>query len=209
MCKSRKCPSLTLGVLSLITLLLGVTMIVLSFRFTSSGFSKIKGLGSYQNGAFFMLLAGAIVAVITGLCGMIVCFRKVHICFNITVGFSFMVALLLLLVNGIIIQSISSTPIDTLQKFCNDTSSDKRFIVRQLRKIIDEVDDTIGGLASQNMCSSVCPCKPTANDTIWTTMTPEALKNFNRTLPWNFAATNSSLSFDNFGDCMDAIISGN
>lgn len=137
MCKSRKCPGFTLGFFSIVTLLLGIAMIVLSIRFTTSGFSKdLKALGNYQNKAFLMLLAGAIIAVVTGVCGIIVCFRRVPILVNIVVGFFFLISFLLLFVNGIAIGGISTTKIETLQKFCDAPTTDQGFIVKQVRKVI-------------------------------------------------------------------------
>jgi len=113
------------------TLLLGIAMIVLAIRFTTSDFSKdLKALGNYQNIAFLMLLAGAIIAVVTGICGIVVCFRRVPIFFNIVVGFFFLIAFLLLFVNGIAIGGISATRIETLQKFCDAPTNDQGFIVK-------------------------------------------------------------------------------
>ena len=115
MCKSRKCPGFTLGFFSIVTLLLGIAMIVLAARFTTSSFAKdLKALGNYQTMAFLMLLAGAITAVVTGVCGIIVCFKRVHIIINIMVGFFFLGSFLLLFVNGIIIGGISTTKLETL-----------------------------------------------------------------------------------------------
>lgn len=131
MCRSRKCPGFTLGFFAIVTLLLGIAMIVLAIRFTTSDFSKdLKALGNYQNIAFLMLLAGAIIAVVTGICGIIVCFRKVPIFVNIVVGFFFLIAFLLLFVNGIAIGGISATRLETLQKFCDAPTSDQGFIVK-------------------------------------------------------------------------------
>lgn len=162
MCQSRKCPGFTLGFFSVITLLLGIAMIVLSIRFTTSGFSKdLQALGNYQNKAFYMLLAGAIIAVVTGICGIIICLRRVPIFFNIVAGFFFLISFVLLFVNGIAIGGISNTKLETLQKFCDAPTTEQGFIVKQIREVIDEVDTTIGSLASINMCSSVCPCAPT------------------------------------------------
>ena len=113
------------------TLLLGIAMIVLAIRFTTSDFSKdLKALGNYQNIAFLMLLAGAIIAVVTGICGIIVCFKRVPIFVNIVVGFFFLIAFLLLFVNGIAIGGISATRLETMQKFCDAPTSDQGFIVK-------------------------------------------------------------------------------
>lgn len=120
-----------MGFFSIVTLLLGIAMIVLAVRFTTSDFSKdLKALGNYQNIAFLMLLAGAIIAVVTGICGIILCFRPVRIFVNIIVGFFFLIAFLLLFVNGVAIGGISSTRLETLQKFCDAPSSDQGFIVK-------------------------------------------------------------------------------
>lgn len=125
MCKSRKVPANTLGIFSVLTLLFGIAMIVLAIRFTTSGFSKdVKALGNYTSSAFFMLLAGAIVAVLTGLCGIWVCTKKRSIIFNMVVGLFFLIAFLLLFVNGIAIAFVSGTKPETLQKFCNEPSND-------------------------------------------------------------------------------------
>lgn len=119
MCKERKCPARTVGAFSIITLLLGIAMIVLSIRFTTSGFSKdIKALGNYANKAFLMLLAGAIIAVVTGICGIIICAKPIHWFFNIIIGFFFLIGFLLLFVNGLAISAVSNTKIETLQAFC-------------------------------------------------------------------------------------------
>lgn len=104
-----------MGFFAIITLLLGIAMIVLAIRFTTSDFSKdLKALGNYQNIAFLMLLAGAIIAVLTGICGIVVCVRRVNIIVNIIVGFFFLIAFLLLFVNGVAIGGISTTRLETL-----------------------------------------------------------------------------------------------
>lgn len=161
MCKSRKCPGFTLGFFAVGTLLLGIAMVVLSVRFSTSGFSKdVKVMGNYQNAAFYMLLAGAIVAILTGVCGIIVCARRVNIFFNIITGAFFLIAFLLLFVNGIAIAFVSNTKPETLQKFCSASTADQGFIVQKIKTVLSEVDDNIGGLATQNMCSVGCPCAP-------------------------------------------------
>ena len=87
-------------------------------------------LGSYQNAGFYMLLAGAIVAVLTGVCGIIVCRKRAPIWFNIIIGLFFLCSFLLLLVNGLAIAFVSNTSYDTLQKFCNEPSGDQSFVVK-------------------------------------------------------------------------------
>ena len=119
-----------LGFFSTVTLLLGIVMIVYFFRFTTSDFSEnLLALGNYQNTPI-LLLVGAIIAVVTGICGIIVCFKKVPIVVNIVVGFFFLIAFLLLFVNGIAIGGISATRLETLQKFCDAPTSDQGFIVK-------------------------------------------------------------------------------
>jgi hypothetical protein len=174
MCKTRKCPGFTLGFFAIGTLMLGIAMVVLSIRFSTSGFSKdVKALGNYQNAAFYMLLAGAITAVLTGVCGIIVCARRVHIVFNIFTGFFFLIAFLLLFVNGITIAFVSNTKPETLQKFCSAPTDDQGFIVVKIKQVFEQVDETVGGVVSKNMCSSGCPCEPSNNQTAWTSLTQE------------------------------------
>ena len=130
MCKSRKCPGATLGCLSVLTLLLGIGMVILSIRFTTSGFSNdVKALGNYTSAAFYMLLAGSIIAILTGVCGIIVCARKVPILVNMCVGFFFLLAFLLLFVNGLAIAAISNTKIESLNEFCNEPKPNAGFVI--------------------------------------------------------------------------------
>ena len=49
MCKARKCPAITLGIFSVITLLFGVAVIVLSIRFKNYGiFKEVKAIVDYR-----------------------------------------------------------------------------------------------------------------------------------------------------------------
>ena len=88
-----------------------------------------------------MLLAGAIIAVLTGVCGIIVCARKhVNIVFNIFIGFFFLIGFLLLFVNGLAISAVSNTKVETLQAFCTMPTNNQGFIVKTLRGVINDVD---------------------------------------------------------------------
>lgn len=177
MCKTRKCPAVTVGIFSVLTLLLGIAMIVLSIRFTTSNFSKdVKALGNYQSMAFYMLLAGAITAVLTGICGIILCAKKFPIICNIAVGFFFLAGFLLLFVNGLAIAAVSNTKIETLNAFCDAPADNQGFIIKKIRTVIDEVDTNIGGIVTKLMCSSQCPCTTNSNQTQWTTLDKQTLE---------------------------------
>ena len=205
MCKTRKCPAMTLGVFASLTLLFGIAMVVLAIRFSTSGFAKdVKALGNYSNAAFYMLLAGAIIAIITGLCGIWLCAKKVKIWCNMIVGLFFMISFLLLFVNGIAIAFVSHTPVETLQKFCNEPSANQNYIVKALREVIDEVDNQIVGLASREMCSSNCPCPDVANKATWTSLAKTDLDKYERTLAWHFDAATGG--FTSFTDCIDYMV---
>ena len=209
MCKTRKCPAVTVGIFSVLTLLLGIAMIVLSIRFTTSNFSKdVKALGNYQSMAFYMLLAGAITAVLTGICGIILCAKRFPIICNIAVGFFFLCGFLLLFVNGLAIAAVSNTKIETLNAFCQAPADNQGFIVKKIRDVIDEVDTSIGGIVSQLMCSSTCPCTPNSNQTQWTNLDRATLDSHNRTLAWKFDGANST-SFNTFTACWDSFLAGN
>jgi Ca2+/Na+ antiporter len=150
MCKTRKCPAVTVGVFAILTILLGIAMIVLSIRFATSGFSKdVQALGNYNNQAFLMLLAGAIIAVVTGTCGIYLWLKPTRIWCNMIVGLFFLVAFVLLSVNGIAIAFVSHTNPETLQTFCQEPTGSQNYVVSALRTVVTEVDNSIVGVASQ------------------------------------------------------------
>ena len=118
--KSRTCPAVTLGATSIVTLLLGITMIVLSIIFYKSEFSQnLVILGKkYQLGAFIMLLVGAGAAVFSGVAGIILWRKKVHLRFKIFTGLIFFISFLLLLGNGVVIVGISSISPEMVEELC-------------------------------------------------------------------------------------------
>ena len=194
---------MTLGVFSVITILIGVAMVILSIRFTTSNFSQdVKALGNYQTSAFYMLLAGAITAVVTGVCGVVVCVKRVPILVNVIVGLFFLIAFLLLSINGIAIAMISNTKEETLQAFCNSMDENNGIVVNRLRAIVSEVDTNLGATASKAMCSDFCPCSH-ANNTDWTLLTKTQLDKYGREAPFMFTAKPTE-SFGTFAECFIA-----
>ena len=208
MCQSRKCPGMTLGFFSVITILFGVAMVILSIRFSTSNFSSEVGvLGNYQNSAFYMLLIGSIVAVLTGVCGVVVCVKRVPIICNMLVGLFFLIAFLLLFVNGIAIAAVSNTKEETLQQFCNAGDQEsKGFIVSRIREVVDEVDVTLGDVINDNMCSAYCPCQH-LNNTEWSLKTSAELESkYGRTNAFVFdAAIRGATSYPTFLECFKAL----
>lgn len=152
-----------------------------------------------------MLLAGAIVAVVTGVCGIYLCAKRARIWCNMLVGLFFLIGFVLLFINGIAIAFVSGTSPAKLQEFCQAPTNTQSYVIKALRTVIDEVDSSIVNVASQEMCSSICPCAPNANQTQWTSLTSAQLAEYNRTLAWNFNG-NSTNSFDTFTDCMNYMV---
>ena len=162
--EERSKPAAIVGCLSVILFLIAVGMIILSVRFNNEGLSTDLGsMGDYTNFAFFALLAAAISALLTAICGCLVCKipkRWLAVCFGCTL----LPAALIMTVFGFLLTGISHTDEEKFQEFCvedyaefNSTSAKDEW-TKKLRETIDEVDYKIGGLVSEVMCSNICPC---------------------------------------------------
>lgn len=130
-----------------------------------------------------MLLAGAVTAILTGICGVIVCVRPVHIICNMTVGLFFTLSFLLLLLNGIVIVFVSNVGETAIDSFCfsaNTATGPMGTVIKAIQDSITNVDNTIADYQNGQMCSDNCPCKPPVPNP-WANMTSDDLKPFNRT----------------------------
>jgi hypothetical protein len=108
--ESRKCPAMIVGIFSVVALILGLLMVVLSVKFNTNDFAtEVDALGDYQNTAFYMLLGGSLVAVGAGICGICVCLKKQMFCCNVITGLFLMIAFLFLFISGIVITGVSNT----------------------------------------------------------------------------------------------------
>ena len=186
---NRKIPSCVVAIFSSITLLLSLVMVILSIRFNNSGLSSNMGdFDDYSNGAFLVLLAAALVAMVSAFFGLLLYCCKSRFC-AVIFGCLLLPAASYVLLFGFGIATISNTDESTLRQFCSDdpnyeAENDSKYISRA-RKRVETLDDTMGNFVSEQMCSKNCPCfaldYPDAVKG-WTEMSESDLNQFGRTL---------------------------
>jgi hypothetical protein len=197
MCKSRKIPGYTLAGTSAVTLLAGIVMVGLSVAFYKSNFLKsVDAIPDLVHKiVFFILLAGALLAVLTGACGVFVGMKPVKGFCNCSLGFLQLWSYLILIILGVILISLSSFTKLSVDTFCGvkngavsigGVSVSVPKFGRSMDDLFDDINKKSYGYRNE-MCTSMCPCKtPTENP--WAELTEkEASDDYQRSYRFTFS----------------------
>ena len=159
---NRKIPAIVVAIFSSITLILSLVMIILSIRFNNSGLSSDMGsFDDYTNEAFLVLVCAALIALFSGIYGLVLFCCKSRFC-AVIFGCLLLPAASFVLLFGFTIATISNTDASTLRQFCKDdpnyeAENNSKYITK-FRKNVADVDNTMGDFVSKQMCSENCPC---------------------------------------------------
>jgi len=183
MCKSRRVPAVAVGVSSIIVLLLGIAMVILSIIFYVRSFTDMSAMVKYKTSIFVILIVGAVLAILSAILAGVIACKKRHWCCNANVAIFMFISWVLLLTSGIIMGTVSLTNEQTFLTFCDKAVEPKGPFGRVMKNMIVNLDDQIGRHVSENMCSVACPCSATAAAATmsqWTSMTDVELAAYRR-----------------------------
>lgn len=173
--KSRKIPGYTLAGTSAVTLLAGIVMVGLSLAFYKSNFLKsVDAIPDLVHKiVFYILLAGALLAVLTGACGVFVGMKPVKGFCNCSLGFFMLWSYLILIILGVVLISLSNFTKLSVDTFCGvgegtisigGVSVSVPKFGASMDGLFGDIDNEYFGYQTDSMCSSKCPCKtPTEN----------------------------------------------
>lgn len=186
MCKSRKIPGYTLVGTSAVTLVAGIVMVALAIAFNKSSFLKsVDAIPDLVHKiVFWILLAGALLAVITGAFGVCVGLKPVKGCCNFSLGFFMTWSYLILIVLGVILVSLSSFTKLSIDTFCDakegnisigGVSIKSPKFGASLDDLFGDIDNEYYNYQTRDMCTPYCPCKAPAENP-WRNLTYRQLK---------------------------------
>ena len=95
-------------------------------------------------------------------------------------GCALMPAWLLILVLGVMVGIFSNSKKSTIESFCDNMDMQSEYIAK-IRTFVSNVDDMIGDLVSDKMCSEICPCPNNQNKFNWMDIEEAVLNTYGRT----------------------------
>ena len=82
---------------------------------------------------------------------------------------------------ALILAVFSNSSKSTIVQFCNNIDMGSEYI-NMAREFVSNVDNTIGDLASEKMCSTICPCPDDAAQEEWLDLEEAQVNTYGRTL---------------------------
>lgn len=153
-CKKRQCPANTVGLLSVIMLLVAIGMTLLSVKFLElSTFTEF--LHRDLRKAYMLMFAGCGVSVVTGLFGIVIFSVKRVIWCNIVFSLFVLVSGILLLINGLHLTALlrhKDLPGYFCEKSLKGTGS-SMFTIGVISNSLNRIQENTFDLATMNMCT--------------------------------------------------------
>lgn len=168
----KKVPALIVGIGSGIVLIMGIVMIILAIMFNSGAtdassvlnyVKDTENLEKYRTRAFKFVLIGAIIALASGILGllMVCCHKKIW--YRILNGCVVSIAAILLFIYGIVIWAVSATDEEDIRNWCAGVDADNN-VGAAVREWAEKVDSVWVDVVSNTFCSAECPCYANTNE---------------------------------------------
>lgn len=188
--QTRKTPAIIVGIMSGLVVILGLVMVFLSIRFSKAEvFDYEKGIvtdskasneiSDFKTQVVIILLVTSFFAVLVGFCGLsLMCIR--HRGCAVLFGCSLMPTWVAIFVLGTSLALFSNSSKSTIENFCVNADMRSQYISNS-RSFVSNVDDLIGNIVTEKMCSSICPCADDDNKKAWLDMEETVLNTYGRT----------------------------
>ena len=189
--KQRKYPAIIVGIMSGLVAIVGLLMVFLSIRFADAEVFNLgdqekessnegqNEISDFKNKAFIVLLVTSVMAVIIGICGLsLMCVQ--HRGCAVLFGFSLLPAWAILFIFGIVTAVFSNSSKSTIERFCDNVDMQSEYI-QNARDFVGGVDEELGKLVTNKMCSDICPCPDTEAKQSWYSIDEAVLNTYGRT----------------------------
>lgn len=121
----------------------------------------------------------SICTVILGFWGLCLLCVKHRGC-AVTFGCFLFPATMSSLIFGSTLAFFSNSSMSVIEQYCEDRYIDNE-AASNSREVVSTIDDVIGNLITEKMCSDVCPCPDEPFKSIWLDMEESTLNTFGRT----------------------------